>query len=98
MKLGLVLKSINNHSVESLRKSIRFSLSEAPSYINALKATNKELIYQKITNLNNWYTKIIGLDEVKLYQDRVSSLQVFIKFLRDVIYVKCFFAFYRNNY
>lgn len=77
MRFSLILRStLNSSGLEALRKSIKFSLSEAPNYINTLKTTNKELIYQRIVNLNKWYTKIIGLDEVKAYQDRVTSLQV----------------------
>lgn len=34
------------------------------------------LLYKKAMAVNSWYTRIIGLDEVKIYQDRVISLQV----------------------
>ncbi|GJQ79838.1 hypothetical protein Trydic_g23300 [Trypoxylus dichotomus] len=45
---------------------------ETPKYLTAFK---EDVVYKKINDINKWYTKIIGLDEVKLYQDRVFDLQ-----------------------
>ncbi|EFA05183.1 uncharacterized protein LOC100142136 [Tribolium castaneum] len=49
--------------------------SEAPIYWETLKTVNREAFQKKIQSLNNWYTRFLHLDEVKLYQDRVVALQ-----------------------
>lgn len=49
--------------------------SEAPIYWETLKTVNREAFQKKIESLNNWYTRFLHLDEVKLYQDRVVALQ-----------------------
>ncbi|XP_063930143.1 uncharacterized protein LOC135142378 [Zophobas morio] len=49
--------------------------SEAPIYWETLKTMNREAFHKKVASLNSWYTKFLGLDEVKLYQDRVVALQ-----------------------
>ncbi|RZC39662.1 coiled-coil domain-containing protein 51 [Asbolus verrucosus] len=49
--------------------------SEAPVYWETIKTSNKEALTKKFTNFNNWYTKFLHLDEVKLHQDRVVALQ-----------------------
>lgn len=53
-----------------------FKINEAAGkYVKDINL-NKQIVLDKIKDLNNWYTRIIGLDEVKLYQDRVVTLQV----------------------
>nr|CAI5860818.1 unnamed protein product [Callosobruchus analis] len=77
MRLTSVIKLINNQKLDSLKKSIKLAVAEAPQYLNNIvKEENKKIVYDKFTHLNNWYTKIIGLDEVKLSQDKVTALQV----------------------
>ncbi|XP_044261386.1 uncharacterized protein LOC123009262 [Tribolium madens] len=49
--------------------------TEAPLYWETLKTVNREAFQKKIESLNNWYTRFLHLDEVKLYQDRVVALQ-----------------------
>nr|CAI5860817.1 unnamed protein product [Callosobruchus analis] len=76
MRLTSVIKLINNQKLDSLKKSIKLAVAEAPQYLNNIvKEENKKIVYDKFTHLNNWYTKIIGLDEVKLSQDKVTALQ-----------------------
>lgn len=76
MKFSQVLRLISNQRVESLRNVIKQSIDEAPQYLKNLKETNQAIMYDKITNLNKWYTNIIGLDEVKHLQDKVINIQV----------------------
>ncbi|CAH2013176.1 unnamed protein product [Acanthoscelides obtectus] len=76
MRLSSVMRLINNQSVDALRKSIKLAVAEAPIYLNTVKEEKKKIVYDKLVNLNKWYTKIIGLDEVKLSQDKVTALQV----------------------
>lgn len=71
-----VLLLLNSQTIEALRSAIRKTTTEAPAVIKTVKDEQKKILYDKIVNLNKWYTKVIGLDEVKLYQDRVTSLQV----------------------
>ncbi|CAH1997984.1 unnamed protein product [Acanthoscelides obtectus] len=75
MRLSSVMRLINNQSVDALRKSIKLAVAEAPIYLNTVKEEKKKIVYDKLVNLNKWYTKIIGLDEVKLSQDKVTALQ-----------------------
>nr|XP_023018682.1 uncharacterized protein LOC111507579 [Leptinotarsa decemlineata] len=60
---------------DSLKKTMKATIAEAPQYLKSVKEEKKKIVYDKIANLNKWYVKIIGLDEVKLYQDRVTALQ-----------------------
>lgn len=76
MRLARTLKLINHPTLDTLKKSLRLTIDEAPQYLNRLKEENRRIMYEKLDRLNKWYVKIIGLDEVKLYQDRVTSLQV----------------------
>lgn len=66
------------------KKTLRLS-EVAPTLIKNGNIS-KQVVLDKIRDLNNWYTKIIGLDEVKLYQDRVVTLQV-----------GCFIFFHTNH-
>ncbi|KAJ8929891.1 hypothetical protein NQ314_017375 [Rhamnusium bicolor] len=75
MKLTHALRVINNQALDTLRKSIKLTIAEAPQHLNKVKEEKKRIMYEKFVKLNNWYTKIIGLDEVRMYQDRVTSLQ-----------------------
>lgn len=72
MKLGII-RLLGTKSMQNTLTRIK---AETPIYLEAIKLKNKDLLYQKMTTLNNWYTRILGLDEVKLYQDRVVNLQV----------------------
>nr|CAH7713821.1 unnamed protein product [Callosobruchus chinensis] len=75
-RISSVVRLINNPKLDSLRKSIKLAVAEAPQYLNNIvKEENKKIVYDKFTHLNKWYTKIIGLDEVKLSQDKVTALQ-----------------------
>uniref|UniRef100_A0A6P7FZU0 Uncharacterized protein LOC114332697 n=1 Tax=Diabrotica virgifera virgifera TaxID=50390 RepID=A0A6P7FZU0_DIAVI len=75
MRVTLILRTINNQNLESLKKVLDKALSEAPQYLDRLKKDQRKIVFERIEHLNKWYTKIIGLDEVKVYQDRVTSLQ-----------------------
>lgn len=76
MKLTPVLRLISNLTVESLKKSIKQSVDEAPQYLKQIKDSRQAVVYNKISDINKWYTKIIGLDEVKCLQDKVINIQV----------------------
>lgn len=65
----------NRALAEYVKKTLRIGSSKIPQYVNKLDLS-KEAAYRKIQDVNNWYTKIIGLDEVRLYQDKVARLQV----------------------
>ncbi|XP_072384278.1 uncharacterized protein [Diabrotica undecimpunctata] len=75
MRVTLLLRAINNQNLESLKKVLNSALAEAPQYLDKLKKDQRKIVFERIEHLNKWYTKIIGLDEVKVYQDRVTSLQ-----------------------
>lgn len=70
------LRRTNPKLLDYLRKNFKFDAVNVPQTINATKIINKEAMFERIRSINNWYTKIIGLDEVRLYQDRVANLQV----------------------
>lgn len=70
MKISRVLFYSNVFTKKSLR------LSEVAPKLLKTGNISKQAILDKIRDLNNWYTRIIGLDEVKYYQDRVVTLQV----------------------
>ncbi|VEN47092.1 unnamed protein product [Callosobruchus maculatus] len=75
-RLTSVVRLINNQKLDSLKKSIKLAVAEAPHYLDKIvKEENRKIIYDKLTHLNNWYTRIIGLEEVKLSQDKVTALQ-----------------------
>lgn len=76
MKFSPVLRLMTNQRVEVLKQVIKQSMDEAPQYLKKLKETNQAVMYDKISNLNKWYTNIIGLDEVKIVQDKVIVIQV----------------------
>lgn len=61
--------------VDFVKRRLKIGAEEVPKYLNNVKV-NKEVFINKVRDINNWYTRIIGLDEVRLYQDRVASLQV----------------------
>ncbi|KAF2904467.1 hypothetical protein ILUMI_01707 [Ignelater luminosus] len=71
MKLDQI-RILNNVVRQTVKNNIKESVSEAPKYINHVK---DEVIYKKVGELNKWYTRVLGLDEVKLYQERVVTLQ-----------------------
>ncbi|KAG5886286.1 hypothetical protein JTB14_001505 [Gonioctena quinquepunctata] len=75
MRLTHVLRLVNNQTLDALKNVLKTTIAEAPQYLNTVKEEQKKIVYNKIANLNKWYVKVIGLDEVKLYQDRVTSLQ-----------------------
>ncbi|XP_018565697.1 uncharacterized protein LOC111692935 [Anoplophora glabripennis] len=75
MKLVRTLSLIKHPTLDTLKKSLRLTIDEAPQYLSKVREENKKLMYDKLNRLNKWYVKVIGLDEVKLYQDRVTSLQ-----------------------
>lgn len=68
------VKAITTAVSKAANTNFNIAVQETPKYINAFK---EEVLYKRINDINKWYTKIIGLDEVKLYQDRVFDLQVF---------------------
>lgn len=76
MKIFPVLRLINSQKIESLKNVLMKSIDDAPQYLKNLKESNQSIVYNKISNLNKWYTKIIGLDEVKMLQDKVITIQV----------------------
>lgn len=76
MKIFPVLRLINTTKVESLKNVIRKSIDDTPQYLKALRENNQRIVYNKISDINKWYTKIIGLDEVKMLQDKVINIQV----------------------
>lgn len=73
MRLSRVRYSNNVNLKELSKKSLRLS-EVAPKYLKDI-SLNKQVVVDKIRDLNNWYTRIIGLDEVRYYQDRVVTLQ-----------------------
>ncbi|KAJ8982594.1 hypothetical protein NQ317_005066 [Molorchus minor] len=75
MRLTHVLRLINQQQIDLLKTTIRSTVAEAPRIINKVKEEKKKILYDRIVVLNKWYTNIIGLDEVRLYQDKVTSLQ-----------------------
>lgn len=76
MKLSPFLRLISNPTLESLKKLIKQSVDETPQYLKQLKENRQTIVYDKIYSINKWYTRIIGLDEVKILQDKVISIQV----------------------
>lgn len=76
MKIFPFIRMVNYQTLESLKNMIRQSVEEAPQYLKKLKENRQTIVYNKISDLNKWYTQIIGLDEVKKLQDKVINLQV----------------------
>lgn len=76
MKIFPLLRLINNQKLESLKKMIKQSVDEAPQYLKHFKENKQIVVYDKLSDLNKWYTKVIGLDEVKTLQDKVINIQV----------------------
>ncbi|KAK5637937.1 hypothetical protein RI129_012232 [Pyrocoelia pectoralis] len=68
----LHLKSAFNAINKTLRDQLKLGAAEAPKYMNHVK---EEIIYKKVAEANHWYTRVLGLDEVKFYQQRVITLQ-----------------------
>ncbi|KAI4454863.1 amiloride-sensitive sodium channel-related [Holotrichia oblita] len=66
------VKTIATVVSRAASSNLTLAVQEAPKYLNTFK---EDVVYKKINDINKWYTKIIGLDEVKLYQDRVFDLQ-----------------------
>ncbi|KAB0791204.1 hypothetical protein PPYR_12779 [Photinus pyralis] len=67
-KVIAALNTVN----QALREQLKWGAAEAPKYVNHVK---EEIIYKKAAEANAWYTRILGLDEVKFYQQRVITLQ-----------------------
>ncbi|KAL3270677.1 hypothetical protein HHI36_021205 [Cryptolaemus montrouzieri] len=65
-----------------LRNNFRKAVQD-PRYTKAIDSISskidstkvKDNIYKNLISINQWYTKILGLDEVKQFQDRVILLQ-----------------------
>ncbi|XP_056641367.1 uncharacterized protein LOC130448151 isoform X2 [Diorhabda sublineata] len=70
-----IMRAVNNKNLETLKKVINQAIAEAPQYLEKLKKEQRKIASDKLERLNKWYMKIIGLDEVKIYQDRVTALQ-----------------------
>ncbi|XP_057659779.1 uncharacterized protein LOC130896041 [Diorhabda carinulata] len=70
-----IMRAVNNKNLETLKKVINQAIAEAPQYLEKLKKEQRKIVSDKLEHLNKWYMKIIGLDEVKIYQDRVTALQ-----------------------
>lgn len=69
------VKALTTAVSKAANTNLNLAVVEAPKHWNTFK---EDVIYKKISDINRWYTRIIGLDEVKLYQDRVFDLQVCI--------------------
>lgn len=85
----------NNVNVNELTKKTLRLGEVAPKYLKDI-SLNKQAVLDKVRDLNNWYTRIIGLDEVKYYQDRVVTLQVSIKNYNVKVCLPILFC--RKNY
>ncbi|KRT80007.1 hypothetical protein AMK59_7242 [Oryctes borbonicus] len=66
------VKALTNIVSKATNSNLNLAVQEAPKYLTTFK---DDVVYKKMNDINKWYTKIIGLDEVKLYQDRVFDLQ-----------------------
>lgn len=75
MRITSIMKTANNQNLEVLKKVINQAIAEAPQYLEKLKTEQRKIVYDKLEHLNKWYMKVIGLDEVKIYQERVTALQ-----------------------
>ncbi|CAH1118512.1 unnamed protein product [Phaedon cochleariae] len=71
----IVSRLAKNPTVESLKNSLKLKIKDAPQYFQTIKEENKKIVYNKISGWNKWYNKIIGLDEVNIYLERVAALQ-----------------------
>lgn len=66
-----------------LRNNFRKAIQD-PRYLKTIDTISskidatgvKDSLYKNIIGINQWYTRILGLDEVKQFQDRVILLQV----------------------
>lgn len=66
------------------------TLMRSPLKENALQTYNKvknEIIYKKALEMNSWYTKITGLDQVRVSQNVVTALQVIINCNHEMLYI-----------
>ncbi|XP_045466932.1 uncharacterized protein LOC123675588 [Harmonia axyridis] len=67
---------------DTLRNNFRRAIQD-PRYLQTIDTISskidatrvKENFYKNIISINQWYTRILGLDEVKQFQDRVILLQ-----------------------
>lgn len=66
------IKALGTELSQVLKNRLKVGVAEAPKYMQA----NKELAYKKVQEANKWYTRIIGLDEVKVSQNKVIQLEV----------------------
>ncbi|KAF5284157.1 hypothetical protein FQR65_LT00157 [Abscondita terminalis] len=70
--IKILIKSASQALNNVIREKLQIGAARAPQYVNHVR---DEIIVKKVTEANNWYTKVIGLDEVKLHQQRVLDLQ-----------------------
>ncbi|XP_066144255.1 uncharacterized protein [Euwallacea fornicatus] len=76
MKLAVSLKqNITKQSLEALKHSFSKIITEAKPHIESIKKTQVKTLNWKLTQFNNWYMKLTGLDKVYLAQEKVTHLQ-----------------------
>ncbi|XP_022902778.1 mitochondrial potassium channel-like [Onthophagus taurus] len=66
------MRFLSTNIVKTFSNNLNLTVLDAPKLVSHFK---EKIIYKKVNDLNSWYTRVIGLDEVKLYQDRVVDLQ-----------------------
>ncbi|XP_076254612.1 mitochondrial potassium channel-like [Rhynchophorus ferrugineus] len=66
---------VNNQTLEALKRSITKTIAEAAPHIQAAKENQIKIVSQKLSDFNNWYMRITGLDKVNLSQEQVTALQ-----------------------
>lgn len=67
MRINRILRT--STQLNAFKSTLKLGYKEVPKVMTSF-------IYDKFSILNNWYTRLIGLDEVRVYQDRVVILQV----------------------
>lgn len=70
-----VRQMANNQTLETLKKAIYKSISEAAPHIQAAKENQVKILGQKFSQFNDWYMRVTGLDKVHLAQEKVTALQ-----------------------
>ncbi|XP_066251973.1 uncharacterized protein [Euwallacea similis] len=66
---------ITNQTLEALKRSVSKTITEVKPHIQAVKEIQVKILSQKLTQFNNWYKKLTGLDKVYLAQEKVTCLQ-----------------------
>ncbi|KAK9874231.1 hypothetical protein WA026_002583 [Henosepilachna vigintioctopunctata] len=82
MRLSRVLMQNRITFADVLRSNFRKAIQD-PRYTKAIDNLSakidstkvKDSVYKNLISLNQWYTKVLGLDEVKHFQDKVVLLQ-----------------------